>query len=117
MGGEMVTRLGTVLIIEDDHDIRDAIRHFLEEEGYPVVDVRDGEEAVRYLQSSPLPDLILLDVMMARMNGYEFRAEQLRHPMLANIPTVIVTAAGRLVQKPLLAGAPVLCKPFDVPQL
>lgn len=103
-----------VLIVEDDRDIREAIVEVLTEEGYSVSAAADGRQGLDLLQgSAPLPDLILLDLMMPVMNGFQFREEQLKKPEFARVPVLIVTAdanagakaealkAAGFVQKPL----------------
>jgi CheY-like chemotaxis protein len=81
-----------VLIIEDDLDIRDALGQILEEEGYSVATAANGREALQRLRSGPPPRLILLDLMMPVMNGWQFRAEQKQDPALAEIPVVVISA-------------------------
>ena len=79
-----------VLLVDDDAEERDAIAHFLELQGAAVAVAGDGEEALNVLQADPLRCLILLDLNMPGMNGWEFRRRQLRSPM-AGIPVVVVT--------------------------
>lgn len=103
-----------ILVVEDDRDIRESVVEVLEEEGHVVTSAGDGREALELLQrASPAPDLILLDLMMPVMSGYQFREEQLKLPAFAAIPVLIVTAdvnarakvaslkAAGFVQKPL----------------
>ena len=85
-----------VLLIDDDLDISEAIESILSEEGFNVSIAHNGLEALELLrQATTMPSLILLDIMMPKMNGYEFRAEQLKDKKLASIPTVVFSAAGR----------------------
>ena len=95
----------TILIVEDDLDIREALTHILEFEGYHVTCVGNGQEALDYLRANPNPSLILLDLMMPVMDGWQFRAEQVKDPNLAKIPVVIVSADGRVYQKAATIGA------------
>lgn len=103
-----------ILVVEDDPDIRESVVEILEDEGHRVTSAGDGREALDLLQgASPAPDLILLDLMMPVMSGYQFREEQLKLPAFAGIPVLIVTAdvnarakveslqAAGFVQKPL----------------
>lgn len=84
---------GTILVAEDDDEIREAVADALTCAGYDVVLVGNGETALTVLRGMPrLPDLILLDLMMPRMDGWEFRQAQRRDPELASIPVVVVTA-------------------------
>src|SRR5262249_54943332 len=77
----------TVLIVDDDRDIREALTQALVEGGYTAVGVANGQEALRWLRTAtPAPCLILLDLAMPVMNGWQFRSEQQRDPGLAAIP-------------------------------
>ena len=103
-----------ILVVEDDPDIRESVVEILVDEGHVVTSAGDGREALDLLHSaSPAPDLILLDLMMPVMSGYQFREEQLKLPAFAGIPVLVVTAdvnarakveslkAAGFVQKPL----------------
>src|SRR6185295_5342774 len=107
---------GTILVIDDEPDIRDALATVLTTEGYPVVAAADGREALTLLHDGLRPCVILLDLMMPRMNGWEFRVEQRDHPELAGIPTVVVSAAGADAIRAVKADA-WLPKPIDVDRL
>jgi CheY-like chemotaxis protein len=107
-----------ILLVDDDRDVIDALRLVLSEEGYDVATASNGYEALVYLKShSPPPSLILLDVMMPIMDGYEFRIEQQRDPAIARIPVVVVTAGaiGERVAEMGVTG--LLRKPFDLERL
>jgi CheY-like chemotaxis protein len=82
-----------VLVVDDDKDIRDTIVELLSDEGYEVVSARDGVEALKRLRERPT-DLVILDLMMPRMDGWQFRREQVADPHLAHIPVVVVSAYG-----------------------
>jgi two-component system, chemotaxis family, chemotaxis protein CheY len=82
----------TVMIVDDDVDMRDSLTFVLEAEGYRVSTAGDGLEAMDLLHRDPSPDLILLDWMMPRCDGAQFRALQLQEPALAEIPVVLLTA-------------------------
>lgn len=79
----------TVLVVEDTEDHRTLTTWFLRMGGYEAVCVTDGADALDYLRTHPAPDVILLDLRMPRMNGWEFLAAQERDPALAAIPVVI----------------------------
>ena len=79
-----------VLLVDDDAEERDAIAHFLELQGAAVAVAGDGEEALNALRVDPLRCLILLDLNMPGMNGWEFRRRQLLSSM-AGIPVVVVS--------------------------
>jgi CheY-like chemotaxis protein len=93
----------SILIVEDDFLIRETLIEFLEEEGYSVVGVANGQEALTYLRDSHQPHLILLDLMMPVMNGLQFLAEQQHDPALAGIPVVLLSA-DRSGQEKVLAS-------------
>jgi DNA-binding response OmpR family regulator len=104
-----------ILLIEDDRDLAEAIRDVLSIENYRVISATDGAEALAILKKSDLPELILLDLMMPGMNGWEFRAAQMRDARLAKIPVVVLTALGAL-SRPIDAAL-VLKKPFSLDEL
>jgi len=79
----------TVLVIDDDADARRALKELLELYEYRVATASDGTDALAQLRSALVPCLILLDLRMAGMNGWEFRAEQMRDPALWDLPIVV----------------------------
>jgi CheY-like chemotaxis protein len=81
-----------VLIVEDDLSIADMLNECLRDEGYHTVTARHGQEALDYLHNETLPDLILLDVAMPVMNGWEFLTQREQFPHLAPIPVIMLTA-------------------------
>jgi CheY-like chemotaxis protein len=82
----------TVLLVDDTPDSVDILTYILEQEGYKVVTADNGEDALAQLREGLRPGLILLDLMMPRMNGFEFRAEQTRDPELVKIPIIVYSA-------------------------
>jgi CheY-like chemotaxis protein len=109
-----------VLIVDDAEDIRNSVAEVLESEGYFVSCAGNGHDALQALTSAePLPDLILLDLMMPDMDGREFRARQLAHVQLAGIPVVLMSAGGNLkAQAEALRAQGYLRKPFrDIDQI
>lgn len=84
----------TVLVIDDDPAIRVALRELLETEGYRVAEAVGGTAALARLRGGLRPDVILLDLMMPPIDGWDFRREQLGDPALKDIPVIIITAAG-----------------------
>ena len=80
-----------ILLVDDNADVRDAIAYFLEREGADVAVAGDGEEALNVLRADPLRCLILLDLQMPGMDGWEFRRRQRLSPMMAGIPVVVVS--------------------------
>jgi CheY-like chemotaxis protein len=84
-----------ILIVDDDNDVRSALSEMLEEEGFAVEGAPNGREALARLRSGiARPAVILLDLMMPGMDGWDFRTEQMRDPALAAVPVVIVSASG-----------------------
>jgi CheY-like chemotaxis protein len=102
-----------ILIVEDDLDIRDAMREILEDEGYEACAAANGAEALEVLDQVPKPGLVLLDLMMPVMDGYQFLEVFRSNPAFADIPVVVVTAGILVV--PGIAGF--IKKPFDTEQL
>ena len=89
----------SILVIEDDAATRAAVSLALEDEGYSVTAVPNGQEALHHLRRTAPPDLILLDLMMPVMNGWEFRRQQAQDPALQWIPVVVVSADAAVSQK------------------
>jgi CheY-like chemotaxis protein len=86
-----------VLLVEDDADVRETITMLLEAEGFSVAAVVDGAAALARLRApGEKPCVILLDLMMPRMNGWEFRAAQAADPALAAIPVVLLSASAQM---------------------
>jgi CheY-like chemotaxis protein len=108
-----------VLVVEDDRDIRESLVEVLVDEGYGVAAAADGRQALDLLESSrPLPDIILLDLMMPVMNGFQFREEQLQKPEFAGIPVLVVTADAHAGAKArALAAAGFVQKPIKIQPL
>jgi CheY-like chemotaxis protein len=115
---EQPTQGRTVLLVEDDPDIRDAIGDVLSEEGYAVSVADTGLSALDHLQRQPLPDVILLDLMMPVMDGWQFRARQSQHPVWKAIPVIVLSAVGNTHEKAESIGASgCLRKPLDIDEL
>jgi CheY-like chemotaxis protein len=108
----------TILVVDDDVDVTEAVTAALTDEGYEVVTAANGHEALVYLKSEkPLPSLILLDVMMPIMDGYEFRREQSRDPAISGIPVLVCTAGAPGECLAAMGDTGRLRKPFDLDQL
>jgi CheY-like chemotaxis protein len=107
-----------VLIVEDDQDIRDSVANVLRDEGYVTTAVANGREAIEQLVAGCRPCLILLDLMMPVMDGWEFREQQRQDPALAQIPVVILSGDGNVRQKANSLDIPeYLVKPFKIDSL
>jgi CheY-like chemotaxis protein len=107
----------TVLVIDDDSDIRETMHVCLGDEGFRVVCACDGAEALAQLREGLKPDVILLDLMMPVMSGWQFRQEQLRDEQLAPIPVIVISADSNLREKAHPFGGVYLQKPLDVDEL
>ena len=108
-----------VLLVEDDDDIREIIQDALERRGYEIVAVEDGREALDHLRSERAkPALILLDMTMPTMSGWEFLQEQAKLPAIAQIPVVVLSAMTNLDKQPAAEQwAGVLTKPVTLESL
>ncbi len=103
-----------ILLVEDDPDVRDALRLVLDQAGYEVVCAGEGREALDRLRES-MPALILLDLMMPVMDGFEFRVQQLQDPSIASVPVIVFSCGADIDEKvaPMRVAA-CLRKPIDV---
>jgi CheY-like chemotaxis protein len=90
-------REASVLIIDDDSGSREALAELLVDEGYGVATAEDGADGLAYLRTGHRPQVILLDLMMPGIDGWDFRAEQKRDEVLARIPVIAISAAGKLI--------------------
>jgi CheY-like chemotaxis protein len=106
------TRRRTVLVVDDDEMVRESLALALELEGYATVRACDGIDALLALRTGARPDVILLDLEMPLMPGWEFRERQLADPDLATIPVVVVSSSPRAVSADRR-----LQKPFDLDAL
>ena len=106
-----------VLIVEDNEVTRDVIALILESNGYEVSTADNGRAALERLRGGDRPGLILLDLMMPVMDGWQFREEQRRDRSLADIPVVVCTAAGEGAQNAALGVAELLSKPVEADDL
>jgi signal transduction histidine kinase len=99
-------------VVEDDADIREALDGLLSMEGFQVSGCSNGREALDWLRTSPKPDLILLDLMMPVMDGWQFRVEQKDDPQLASIP-VLALSADSTAKAAAIDAEAYLTKPVD----
>jgi CheY-like chemotaxis protein len=106
---------GAVLIVDDDKELRDCLADLLEDEGYDVATAANGAEALAYLERHQRPSLILLDLMMPVMNGWQFRDRQLESADLAEIPVIVMTAhASPPEVERAMPGVECVAKPLSV---
>jgi CheY-like chemotaxis protein len=103
-----------VCIIDDDKDIRDAIRFVLEMEGFEVCEAADGAEGLARMREDRRIGLVLLDLMMPKMSGWEFRKRQLEDPELASVPVCVLSGGARVADDAAaLAADHYIVKPAD----
>jgi signal transduction histidine kinase len=105
-----------LLLVEDDASIRLALSDMLEDEGFAVTTAVNGREALDELRQSTPPDVIVLDLMMPVMDGWEFRVEQRSDPMLAGIPLLAMSADLSAKARAIAADGYVR-KPIDFPEM
>jgi signal transduction histidine kinase len=105
-----------LLLVEDDASIRLALSDMLEDEGFAVTTAINGRDALDELRQSAPPDVIVLDLMMPVMDGWEFRVEQRSDPMLAGIPLLAMSADLSAKARAIAADGYVR-KPIDFPEL
>jgi CheY-like chemotaxis protein len=105
-----------VLVIENDRELRECIQHVLEDEGFATMAADQGHSALEALRSEHgLPDVIVLDLMMPFMNGWDF-LESLHHdPKLVDIPVVVITGMPHRIDRERVSRA--LRKPVDLDDL
>ena len=108
--------MATILVVEDDRDTREMLERFLQLEGFTVRTAENGRAALDVLGREGAC-VILLDLMMPVMNGWEFRHVQASDPRLSRIPVIVVTAAGRREQIPTIDAHAWLPKPVDLDRL
>src|SRR5687768_645517 len=87
-----------ILVVEDDNDIRETVQQILELEGYQVFTAANGKEALDALEHIPHPCLILLDLMMPVMNGWQFLEAKQRNAVISTLPVVVVSAVAEHVK-------------------
>jgi CheY-like chemotaxis protein len=109
----------TLLIIDDDAAVLDGLTELFEEEGYVVATAADGQAALHQLRSGLRPCVILLDLMMPGMNGWDFRQKQMDDDDLKDIPVIVMTAAAlrEAAVKAQLGNVDFVPKPASLPEL
>ena len=108
----------SILVVDDEKDIIDFIRYNLQKEGFSVSAAKNGRQAVEL--SAKMPDLILLDVMMPELDGFEALKEIRRNPRTGRIPVIFLTAKGTDVDEVLgleLGADDYIVKPISIPKL
>lgn len=109
---------GTVLLVEDDPDVRRDLATLLTHEGYRVSPAADGGEALEQLRAGLEPSLIVLDLVMPLMNGWQFREEQRKEPALMRFPLVVLSGNSDVQRHAKDLGAvDYVAKPIDLSKL
>jgi CheY-like chemotaxis protein len=104
----------SILVVDDDDAMRAALAMVLGREGFRVLTAAHGRSALEQLRTGPRPRLILLDLMMPVMDGFQFRDEQRRDPLLADIPVIVVSGGGDVRRRAAaLEAADYIEKPVD----
>ena len=107
-----------VLVVEDDADARDAMAELLEHEGFPAKGVANGREALELLRSGRPVSLVLLDLTMPIMNGWDFCEELAQDERTADLPVAILTASATYTRLPARrCDAGLFVKPVDFDRL
>ena len=106
----MTTHLSSILVVEDDIDIRSALVQILRMEGHVTAEAANGKEALEYIRNNPKPCMVLLDMMMPVMSGRQFLDAFKNEPESSSVPVVIISAvadridttgAKEFIRKPL----------------
>ncbi|HET8732720.1 MAG TPA: response regulator [Anaeromyxobacteraceae bacterium] len=107
----------TIVVVDDDTDLRETLGELLVDEGYDARLFENGRAALDFLRrADDDPQLILLDLMMPEMNGWQFREEQLKDDRLRDIPVVVMTAS-RALEEESLTAREILYKPIGLGEL
>jgi DNA-binding response OmpR family regulator len=107
----------TVLVVDDDRDLCEALRDLLSVEGFEPICVGDGAAALAYLRDAPPPCLVLLDLTLPKIDGVRVREALRRDSRLRSIPVVILSARTDTALAARRLGAGYLTKPFEVGML
>lgn len=105
-----------LLLVDDDADIRESLQLVLEDMGYRVRIAENGKDALENLKLAPKPDIIVTDLMMPVMNGFEFLQALREHPKFGGIP-IVVMSANRGYDASDLKVHEMIRKPFEIADL
>ena len=106
-----------VLVVDDDPDICSLLRTYLKMEGFETRSAANRDEIVAEMHRAPLPDLVLLDVWLTDVNGFDVLARMRQHPVLKDLPVIMLTgeATREAVLRGIMGGADgYITKPFDI---
>jgi len=112
----VMSKQAQILIVDDDEEIRSFLGMLLQEEGYAIESAEDGLAALEKLEATK-PDLILLDIMMPRMDGYRFAEALRQRDLQPPIPFIVLSANLREQQAIAMGACSYIAKPFDLPDL
>jgi CheY-like chemotaxis protein len=117
--GAPMSGYGTILLVDDDPLFRDAFRRRLEDEGFHAVVAANGSEAIRYLKFNSAPSLILLDMMMPRVDGWQLMGVIRQQKDWSRVPVIVTTSMGVASEEwaESLGAVDLLKKPFDDDEL
>jgi CheY-like chemotaxis protein len=104
----------SIIVVEDDQAIRTSLSEVLATEGYKVFEAANGKLAFDILNTVPQPSVVLLDLMMPVMNGYDFSEKMKSFPARSEFPIVVMSASRDGEQFAKLNGYVFLKKPIDV---
>ena len=113
----MTRPVPSLLVVDDDDDIRESFAEALTDEGYDVITATDGRNALDVLAQERQPHVILLDLMMPRMDGSTFRARQLLDARIASIPVIVMSAAADAAEQARRMQCAYLKKPVTIDSL
>jgi|tagenome__1003787_1003787.scaffolds.fasta_scaffold20545744_2 CheY-like chemotaxis protein len=113
MDARLLASAPTLLLVDDDANIARALSNLLEDEGYRVVAAENGKRGLELVEAGLRPNAIILDLMMPVMDGWDFRAEQLKDPAIRETPVIVLTATGfsRRTIREQFGGVEYLAKP------
>lgn len=107
-----------ILVVEDDTLLRESVVEVLQEEGFAAISLPDGASALNYLRESPPPAMILLDLGLPHLDGWEVRRQLLQDHRLADVPVVVCSGAEADAEDWLeLAATDYVAKPLDADRL
>lgn len=106
---------GTILIVEDDMSTQAILQEILQFEGYSTLLASNGKEALDLLSKSKLPCLVILDLMMPVMSGWEFQTHKQKNARISSIPTIVTSASNRI--DGLSDVSAIMRKPIDLVQV
>jgi DNA-binding response OmpR family regulator len=101
-----------IVIVDDDQELLETLEELLTINGYAVETACDGKKAMELLADSPTPSLVLLDLMMPQVDGWQLRSDMLRDTRLAAVPVIVISAVADLPSAAVLGAAHLLTKPF-----